>query len=61
MLKLTVYRDNDGDLSGSFSLEGDFGALCGDDEGTPSAADGLQLVNDLLREFKRGKPPGACC
>ena len=54
--KLSVYRDADGDLSGSFELQGDFGALCGDDSGALNATDGMQLVADLLREFKRGRP-----
>ena len=57
MLKLCVCRDDEGELSGSFTIEGDFGALCGV-EGGIGADDGLRLVGDLLREFQRGNGRG---
>lgn len=57
--ELSLFRDDEGELSGSFKLSGDFGSLAGED--AANAEDGMQLVADLLREFKRGRPPGACC
>lgn len=55
MLTLCVCRDGDGELSGSFTLEGDFGTLCGVDGGS-NADEGMQLESDLLREFQCGRP-----
>lgn len=54
--ELTLFRDDEGELSGTFRLSGDFGALSG--ENAPEANDGLQLASDLLREFKRGRRGG---
>ena len=54
--ELSLCRDDDGNLSGTFALSGGFGDLSG--ENAPEADDGLQLVADLLREFHRGQNGG---
>lgn len=52
VVKLTLYREPSGDLSGCFELEGSFGHYS-DDGSQEGVADGLRLLRELMREFAR--------
>jgi hypothetical protein len=56
-LKIHVYRDDDGDLHGEFTISGGFG-LFGGDDGTEK--EGIQFAEELLAAFKKKPSEGAC-
>lgn len=55
VLKLTVFRERDGDLSGSFEIEGSFDNFS-DEESQDHVPEGLRFLRELMREFTRRRP-----
>lgn len=70
-LKINLYRRSNGEISGTFEIEGNFGPSlmrCNDDDGdnfnaTPdpyeqTEAQGLEFMRGLLAAFERERPRG---
>lgn len=57
--KLTLYREPDGDLSGSFELEGSFGNFS-NEECQDHVPEGLRFVRELLTAFTKESEDRLC-
>ncbi len=58
-LKIELYRNEEGELGGTFQLSGAFGASeFADFAGVPTDDDAMEFAKGLMAQFQRAKPAG---